>query len=271
MADFAVPGYRRNIGTPGSTDRLARPKPLSVFDLFTVGIGPSSSHTVGPMRAAAAFTTELTELTGRLESVARVTVDLYGSLAATGAGHGTMNAVLVGLEGTLPDLVTPAELATASTRIEKDGAVLLGGVRPVPLRASDLALHPREVLARHSNGMTFAAFSDDGELIAASTYFSIGGGFIEREGSADSAAGSTPEAEEPLPFSTAVELLEHCARESIGFSEVMLRNELPRRSEAEVRAGILHIRDVMEECKNNALVRDGDLPGTLRVRRRAPA
>jgi L-serine dehydratase len=235
-----------------------------VFDLFTVGIGPSSSHTVGPMRAAAAFAAELAD---SLDRVAAVTIDLYGSLAATGGGHGTFPALLIGLEGTLPDVVTPVELATATTRIETDGAVLLCGVTPIPLRTADLRLHPREVLARHSNGMVFAALDADGELVATSTYFSIGGGFIEREGEVTDVA----EQNDPLPFSTAAELLAHCAREGIGFSDVMLRNELARRDEAEVRSGLLHIRDVMEECKNSALFREGDLPGSLKVRRRAPA
>ena len=245
--------------------------PLSSFDLFTVGIGPSSSHTVGPMRAAASFAADLAEH-GMLDAVASLTVRLYGSLAATGAGHGTMSAVLIGLEGRLPDQVLPEEMETILARIESTGTLKLAGSHELAFRESDIALHPLTVLDGHPNGMTFAAHGADGEPILEATYFSIGGGFIYREGDNrdGSSATGAPTVSDPLPFRTAAQLLAHCRNEGLSFSGVMMRNELSRRSEAEVTAGLLHIRDVMDECKNNSLERTGNLPGTLNVRRRAP-
>nr|WP_267910413.1 L-serine ammonia-lyase [Lacisediminihabitans changchengi] len=239
--------------------------------MFTVGIGPSSSHTVGPMRAAAAFAAELCEPEASgvelIDRVRAIRVHLYGSLAATGAGHGTMDAVLVGLEGYLPDEILPAEMTERLAAQRVSGEVLVSGRRPVALMASDIRLHPLTVLDQHTNGMVFEALDADGALLRAATYFSIGGGFIEREGAGRVDVSSGPD---PLPFATAAELLAHCSAEGLPISGVMLRNELSRRSEPEVMAGLMHIRDVMEECKNNSLARSGNLPGGLNVRRRAP-
>lgn len=245
--------------------------PLSSFDLFTVGIGPSSSHTVGPMRAAASFAADLAEH-GMLTSVASLSVRLYGSLAATGAGHGTMSAVLIGLEGRLPDQVLPDEMAKILSRIEEAGTLHLAGSRDVPFTEGAIALHPLTVLDGHPNGMRFAAYDAQGAAVLEATYFSIGGGFIYREGDNRDGSSSTGPASvaDPLPFRTAAQLLAHCRTEGLNFSGVMLRNELARRSLDEVTAGLLHIRDVMDECKNNSLERTGNLPGTLKVRRRAP-
>jgi len=243
--------------------------PLSCFDLFTVGVGPSSSHTVGPMRAAASFSADLAEQ-GMLDSVATLGVRLYGSLAATGAGHGTMSAVVIGLEGNLPDQVLPAEMEEIRTRIGDTGLLRLNASQPVPFREDDIALHPLTVLEGHPNGMRFAAFNAAGETILDATYFSIGGGFIYREGDSHDGSSGREHRADPLPFRTAAQLLAHCHAEGLNFSGVMLRNELSRRPEAEVVAGLLHIRDVMDECKNNSLTRTGSLPGGLKVRRRAP-
>ena len=240
---------------------------ISVFDLFTIGIGPSSSHTVGPMRAAADFAGRVSAA-GLLDRVEVLSVDLYGSLASTGRGHGTFTAVLLGLEGALPDRILPAEVDAGVARIQRQGTVLVGGTRTVPFSVDAIVLHPLTVLPRHPNGMRFAVADAAGRVLAAETYYSLGGGFIAREG-ADGADNSVPRPV-PLPFETAAELLAHCDAHGIGFGGVMLRNELARRSEAEVVSELLHIRDVMNDCVTSSLTRDGFLPGGLQVRRRAP-
>jgi len=237
---------------------------IGVFDLFTVGIGPSSSHTVGPMKAAADFVGRLgpTVLTAD-----RIEASLYGSLAATGRGHGTLRAVLLGLEGCQPETVLPLEIDERTAAIERDGRVRLAGLRPVPFRSAAIDLQLQTQLPRHSNAMRFAAYSGDA-LLDEAIYYSIGGGFIERDGdlpSPDSAGDPIP-----FPFMTSEELLGHCAREGMGVADVMLRNELATRDESAVRSGILHLRDVMDACVESSLTRVGELPGGLNVRRRAP-
>ncbi|NKX54108.1 L-serine ammonia-lyase [Arthrobacter mobilis] len=252
---------------------------ISVFDLFTVGIGPSSSHTVGPMRAAHQFTARLAK-EGRLESVAGLRVDLYGSLAATGRGHGTFTAVLLGLEGFEPETILPAEVDEALARIEDTGILRLGAelvagadqARPITYSVADMVLHPLTVLPRHTNGMKFAVLDAAGQVLVEETYFSVGGGFIIREGAEDAVLDRLEStlAEQPYPFRTAAEMLGHCKDTGLGISGVMMANELTFRSEEQIRAGLLHIWDVMEECKNSSLGRTGELPGGLKVRRRAP-
>ena len=244
---------------------------VGVFDLFSVGIGPSSSHTVGPMRAAAVFAGELAER-GLAERAAGLRVDLYGSLAATGRGHGTMAAVMLGLEGRHPELILPDEVEASLARIAADGALLLAGIRSLPYAERDMILHPLTVLARHTNGMKFEVTDAAGAVVHQATFFSVGGGFIVREGEEQARAEQLAASKHdlPLPFRTAAELLAHCREQGLTFSGVMLRNELATRTEAEVTAGLLHIRDVMEECKNSSIARTGTLPGGLNVRRRAP-
>jgi len=238
---------------------------IGVFDLFTIGIGPSSSHTVGPMRAAADFATRIG---ARVGDVATLEVHLYGSLAATGRGHGTFTAVLLGLEGNQPDRILPAQVDAEIERIAAGGELMLAGVRPLRFGVGDIVLHPLTVLPRHPNGMKFRVLDVAGEAIADDTYFSLGGGFIAREGATD--ADRAPQNPIPMPFETAAELLEHCDREGLNFSTVMLANELATRGESEVGSELLHIRDVMQECVDSSLGRDGMLPGGLQVRRRAP-
>ena len=251
---------------------------VGVFDLFTVGIGPSSSHTVGPMRAGAAFAAELADA-GVLASVAGLRVDLYGSLAATGRGHGTFPAVLLGLEGFAPEEILPEQMEERLTEIEASGKIQLGG----QLEASDggvvleygiadIVLHPLTVLPRHTNGIRFAVSGADGEVLHEATFFSVGGGFIVRDGEEETAAVELEASKQalPYPFRTAVQLLEHCTANGLSISQVMLANELVSRSEEEIRAGLLHIRDVMDQCKDSAIARSGLLPGGLKVRRRAP-
>lgn len=249
---------------------------ISVFDLFKVGIGPSSSHTVGPMRAAHLFVAHL-ERAGLLDAVRGLRVDLYGSLAATGKGHGTFTAVLLGLEGYDPETVLPDEVDSSLARIEETGELRLGeqlGRDPVLVRfgVPDMVLHPLTVLPRHTNGMRMGVVDAEGELIDEQTYFSVGGGFIIREGAEDEVLDRIESAvsELPYPFTTAVELLGHAKAHGISIAEVMLENEKALRDEATVRDGLHHIWDVMEGCKNSALERTGLLPGGLNVRRRAP-
>jgi L-serine dehydratase len=251
---------------------------VGVFDLFSVGIGPSSSHTVGPMRAAAVFAGELVDA-GVLSAVAGLRVDLYGSLAATGRGHGTMTAVLLGLEGFAPEKILPEEVEERLAAIEATRKLRLCSQVPgadsriLEYGEADIVLHPLTVLPRHTNGMKFAASGADGTVLHEATFFSVGGGFIVRDGEEDAAREEleSTKAALPFPFRTAVGLLRHCTDNGLSISEVMLANEKASRTEPDIRSGLLHIRDVMEECKNSAIARTGLLPGGLKVRRRAPA
>lgn len=249
---------------------------ISVFDLFKVGIGPSSSHTVGPMRAAYAFVQHLV-VQEHLASTTHISVDLYGSLAATGKGHGTFTAVMLGLEGYEPDRILPEEVEAAIARMTDTGVLRLGAglterPREINYRVEDMAQRPLTVLPFHTNGMKFTAVDEAGAQLLAETYFSVGGGFIVREGAEDIVAGRLEEAvqEKPYPFTTGAELLGHCRDNDMTFASVMLANELVKRSETEVRSGLTHIWEVMEACKDSALTRTGVLPGGLNVRRRAP-
>ncbi len=240
---------------------------ISVFDLFSVGIGPSSSHTVGPMRAAARFVDELRQ-SGRLALVAEVQVDLYGSLAATGAGHGTQPAILLGLDGHHPETIRTDVKEARLAELRSGAALLLGGDIPITLSESDMVLHPLTVLPTHPNGMRLVAVDADGNTLAEETYFSIGGGFVVTEAEA-SVEDRGPEPTLGLTFSSAEELLKLTETEAMSISEVMLAHETATRSEAEVRMRLLHLRDVMVECATNGISRTGILPGGLRVRRRA--
>ncbi|MDQ0617101.1 L-serine ammonia-lyase [Arthrobacter globiformis] len=244
---------------------------VGVFDLFSIGIGPSSSHTVGPMRAAAVFAGEL-KSSGKLESVASLRVDLYGSLAATGHGHGTMTAILLGLEGYHPDLILPDEVEDRLAAIAETGTLRLAGAVPLPYGVKDMVLRPLTILPRHTNGMTFTVSDAEGGILHKATFFSVGGGFIVREGEEDAALKELAESKKelPLPFRTAAELLEHCRSRGLSIGDVMLVNERASRSEEDIRAGLLHIYSVMEGCVEVSLKREGLLPGGLKVRRRAP-
>jgi L-serine dehydratase len=253
---------------------------LTIFDLFTVGIGPSSSHTVGPMRAASLFATGL-ERSGLLASVEALRIDLYGSLAATGVGHGTPGALLLGLEGRSPETILPAEVEERGAAVRASGRVMLAGQRAVPASAEAIVMHPLTVLPQHSNGMRFTAYNSAGGVVHTETFYSVGGGFVEREaaepsqdggrgageGTRDELGGAPPV---PFPFRTAEELLGHCTREGLSFSGVMLANEVAARPCDEIVARILAIRRVMDECVETSVARTGLLPGGLDVRRRAP-
>jgi L-serine dehydratase len=244
---------------------------VGVFDLFSIGIGPSSSHTVGPMRAAAVFAEDL-KSAGVLEGVASLRVDLYGSLAATGHGHGTMTAVLLGLEGYHPELILPDEVEERLASIAETGTLQLSGSVALPYGVKDMILHPLTVLPRHTNGMKFAVSDAGGNVLHEATFFSVGGGFIVREGEEDAAQQELDESKKelPLPFRTAAELLGRCQSKGLSIADIMLVNERASRSGEDIREGLLHIYSVMEGCVEVSLKREGLLPGGLKVRRRAP-
>jgi L-serine dehydratase len=244
---------------------------VGVFDLFSIGIGPSSSHTVGPMRAAAVFAEEL-KSSGALDRVASLRVDLYGSLAATGHGHGTMTAILLGLEGFHPELILPEEVEERLAAIAETGMLRLAGEVPLPYGVKDMVLRPLTILPRHTNGMTFTIFDAEEEILHTATFFSVGGGFIVREGEEDAAQQQLEESKKelPLPFRTAAELLGRCQSKGLSIAGIMLVNEKASRSEEDIREGLLHIYSVMEGCVEVSLKRQGLLPGGLQVRRRAP-
>lgn len=241
---------------------------LSVFDLFKVGIGPSSSHTVGPMLAGNAFAGEL-EKRRLLERTARVQLDLYGSLALTGDGHGTTGAALSGLEGDQPGSVDPAHLARRTAELKNNAALMLAGARAVPFDyARDMRLHKGLFLPRHSNAMTLTAFDANGVALLARTYYSVGGGFIRTEEDFDVPAETWPAP--PYPYETANELFAHCARESKTIAQIVLANEEFWHSGAEVRQRMQTIIEVMRGSVERGCCTDGVLPGGYNVQRRAP-
>ncbi|MFE4410935.1 L-serine ammonia-lyase [Streptomyces sp. NPDC056821] len=243
---------------------------LSVFDLYSVGIGPSSSHTVGPMRAARRFV-RLLERDGLLDEAARVQAELYGSLGATGRGHGSDQAVVLGLEGEDPATVDTDRSDDRVAAVRAGGTLLLGGKHRIRFDGDrDLVLYRRRSLPAHPNGMVFRALAADGRELAARTYYSVGGGFVVDEGAtgADRVVADTTPVR--FPFSSGAELLDVCARENLSISEVMLANERAWRSEPEVRAGLLDLWAVMRACVDRGCRREGVLPGGLRVPRRAP-
>ena len=237
---------------------------VSVFDLFSVGIGPSSSHTVGPMRAAHRFVDQLVA-DGRLADVARIRVELYGSLGATGAGHGTPGAVLLGLEGSAPETVDPAEARSRVDAIRADRRLRLAGEHPIEFDpGADIVLSLR-AMEFHSNGMVFTAFAEDGGELLHRVYYSVGGGFVLAEGETTAATPAVPH-----PFTTGAELVGLAVANDCRIAEIMARNEAAL-GHGELREGLLRIWAVMRECVDNGLRAEGVLPGGLRVRRRAPA
>ncbi|MCZ2404038.1 L-serine ammonia-lyase [Paenarthrobacter sp. Z7-10] len=244
---------------------------LSVLDLFSIGIGPSSSHTVGPMRAAKRFTDGLTS-SGQLAATVRVQAELFGSLGATGRGHGSDKAVVLGLAGQDPETVDTATADDQVAAAALDAQLLLGGEHRVDFNfEKDVVLHRRKSLPAHPNGMTFRALDHAGDVLRERTYYSVGGGFVVDEDAAGADRIVPDSTVLPYPFNTGAGLLAHCARENMSISDVMLANELVWRSEAELRAELLRIWSVMQECVDNGCASEGILPGGLKVTRRAPA
>ncbi|MFK4122644.1 L-serine ammonia-lyase [Streptomyces longwoodensis] len=242
---------------------------ISVFDLFSIGIGPSSSHTVGPMRAARMFVRRLRN-EGLLPSVASVRCELYGSLGATGHGHGTPKAVLLGLEGDSPRTV---DVETADERvaaIRETGRLRLLGEHEVPFAFDDdLVLHRRKALPYHANGMTVWAHDADGTELLTKTYYSVGGGFVVDEDAVGEDRIKLDDTVLKYPFRTGDELLRLTKETGLSISSLMLENERAWRTEDEIRVGLLEIWRVMRECVGRGMSREGILPGGLKVRRRA--
>jgi L-serine dehydratase len=242
---------------------------ISVFDLFKVGIGPSSSHTVGPMRAAALFARSVAD-DGLLRSVARVRVQLFGSLGATGHGHGSVKAVVLGLSGEQPELVDPAAAQPLVDAVRASGVLPLPGSAGIAFDIDeDVILHRRKRLPFHSNAMRFAALDGEGAELSARTYYSVGGGFVLGEDAAGQPKIVPDTTPVPYPFSTGAQLLAHTTATGLPVSEIMLANELVRRDKAQVREGLLHIWAVMQECVARGCAAEGVLPGGMKVRRRA--
>ncbi|KQX97279.1 serine dehydratase [Rhodanobacter sp. Root480] len=245
---------------------------VSVFDLFKIGIGPSSSHTVGPMRAAARFAERWLEEKGVLDQVARVRAELFGSLALTGRGHGTDKAVLLGLEGQHPDTIDPDGIPATLERIRSSGRLQLLGKRDIAFdEKSDLVFNKRQKLPFHTNGMRFSAYDADGNLLATRDYYSVGGGFVVNKDEAAEDRIVADTTEQPYPFSSGDRMLALCEQHGMTIAQLMMSNESVWRSEAETRAGLLTIWQAMQDCVTRGLRSPGTLPGGLHVARRAPA
>jgi L-serine dehydratase len=242
---------------------------VSVFDLFSVGIGPSSSHTVGPMRAAKMFTARLRD-EGRLGEVARVKAELFGSLGATGHGHGSPKAVLLGLEGHGPETVEPAAVEDRVAEIRSTNRIRLDGTRDIRFYVDqDLVLHRRKSLPLHPNGMRFTATDAAGAEVLTATYYSVGGGFVADDETTGTDRIKPDQTRVEHPFSSGAQLLAQATESGLSISEVMLANELSWRDEDTVRKQLLHIWRVMRECVDNGCRNTGELPGGLKVARRA--
>ncbi len=248
---------------------------VSVFDLFKIGIGPSSSHTVGPMRAALLFVHRLAA-DAQLEATARLRCDLYGSLGATGKGHGSDTAVLLGLLGHAPDTVEVQGIPALLSGVRGSQALVLdGGHRIAFNEKADLIFHRRETLPFHANGMRFSAFDAAGQLINERCYYSVGGGFVV----SDEIAADGERQKRLLPDTTTLahpfhsgdELMALCNTLGLSIAQLMRRNERHWRSDAEIDAGLLHIWQVMQDCVQRGCSTDGVLPGGFKVRRRAAA
>jgi L-serine dehydratase len=256
-------GYNRSVKT-------------SLFDLFKIGVGPSSSHTMGPMRAAKGFISDI-QRAGLLENVARVQAELYGSLALTGMGHGTDRAILLGLLGEEPRTIDPAKVDAKLSEVRQSGRLPLLRQQLVPFRETENMLfhrdemYPPAALTKHPNGMRFTAVDATGSILRQDIYFSIGGGFIVTDGQAGGDAPVMTMAAVPFPFRSSEELLGICEQHGMTIAELMLRNEsaLQNGSENAVREGILEIWRVMQDCVARGMETSVILPGGLNVRRRA--
>jgi L-serine dehydratase len=239
---------------------------ISTFELFKIGIGPSSSHTVGPMVAAKRF---LDEVRDACEvEIGRITVEIYGSLAWTGRGHGTDTAICLGLLDEAPASVDPDSVAARVQHLRVSRQVQVGNAALASFDpGSAIIFNKSDVLPLHSNGMRFRALAGDGSVVRESVFYSIGGGFVVREGEINDGQVAVAE----LPFDTAAELLRICNQRAISIADVQFINELATRSEDEIRQGLDAIRDAMFACIDRGLRLDGELPGGLKVKRRAKA
>ncbi len=247
---------------------------VSVFDLFKIGIGPSSSHTVGPMRAARRFVDRLAVAAGPLARVARIECRLHGSLGATGKGHGSDKAVLLGLMGESPETVPIDSIPDRLAQVRSEGRLMLAGGHAIAFHEpTDLLFLRREQLPLHTNGMRLAAFDAEGTELDARIYYSVGGGFIiGDEAAADGSrhAVIAPDTTVlPLPFHSGAELLAQCRAHGLSIAALMRRNERHWRDDAAIDTGLLHIWQVMQDCVQRGCATEGVLPGGFKVRRRA--
>ncbi|MEO1527757.1 MAG: L-serine ammonia-lyase [Planctomycetota bacterium] len=242
---------------------------VSVFDLFKIGIGPSSSHSVGPMLAAKSF---IDELASTLDQVGQIRVELFGSLALTGLGHATDTSVIMGLEGEQPDTIDPECIQPRVSQIRTSREICLGRSKTIPfVEEQDLVFNRRETLKAHSNAIRFQAFRSRGESpIVEATYYSIGGGFIVREG-ADVAPLETDSHEVPFPFASGKELLDLADEHDCALSDLAWRNENALRSSDETKVGLERIWKTMRDCVDRGCRTEGILPGGLNIERRAPS
>ena len=245
---------------------------VSTFDLFKIGIGPSSSHTVGPMRAAARFAQKWLEESGRLTDTVRVRAEVFGSLALTGRGHGTDKAVLMGLEGHMPNAIDPDLIPAALARIRSEKKLRLLGKHEIAFdEKRDLVMNKRQKLPYHTNGMRFSAFDAKDELIKTRDYYSVGGGFVvnQDEAAQDRIVADTTEL--PYPFHSGDELLAQCQRHGISIAGLMFANEHAWRDGRAIHAGLQEIWAAMQACVARGIREEGTLPGGLHVKRRAPS
>jgi L-serine dehydratase len=244
---------------------------LSVFDLFKIGIGPSSSHTVGPMRAALRFARSL-ESGDMLAAVTRVQCDLYGSLALTGRGHATDTALLLGLSGEDPEIVDPDRVDDLVGEIRATNELPLLGRRPLRFtEPDDLRFHPAQLLPLHPNGLRLTAYGSDGDVLHSEEFYSVGGGFVVTadEAEAGNTGGSEPEGTLPHPFRSAADLLVIGEREGLTIAEIVTANETAWRSANDTSAGLDRIWSAMQQCIERGCRSEGELPGGLSVPRRA--
>jgi L-serine dehydratase len=243
--------------------------PTSVFDLFKIGIGPSSSHTVGPMRAALMFAEALRD-GGVLPNMSAIRSELFGSLGATGKGHGSDKAVLLGLEGEAPDRIDSESIAARLATIRAQKSINVLGTHRIAFdEPQQLIFHRRQSLPFHPNGMTFTALGANGEELLKKTYYSVGGGFVVNEsetGEKRIVPDTTPV---PYPFSSGNDLLALAKQHDMPFSALMMENEKTWRSEADIRAGLLRIWDVMQQCVKHGCEQEGVLAGGMKLKRRA--
>ncbi|MCL5260728.1 MAG: L-serine ammonia-lyase [Gammaproteobacteria bacterium] len=240
---------------------------ISIFDIFSISIGPSSSHTAGPMRAAFAFCQELLEQ-HKLTSIHKITIDLYGSLALTGRGHKTDGAIFLGLEGEEPATVDPENSKSRVKQIENLKKLNLLKQHTIDFAPDeDLHWHLNETLPFHTNGLRFTALNQNAQIILTQVYYSVGGGFIVKEGD-EAAQKNLPV---PYPFTTAKDLWQICNEHNLKIKDVIFANELSWHTENEIRDKLLNIAAIMESTIKKGLATDGILEGQLKLKRRAKA
>ena len=245
---------------------------ISVFDMFSVGIGPSSSHTVGPMRGAAEFAKELANDTERFQRINNIKVELFGSLGQTGIGHGTGKAVILGLSGELPETIDVDKIDPLLEEVRTTETLKLNGTKSIQFpNKNAIIFHRRKTLPKHANALTFFAYQDD-TLICEQTYYSIGGGFIIKDEDFDDtkAHAATLQTKVPLPFNSAAELLSQCKNHGLSISSLMLKNESTFQSPHVIKQRLHEIWLVMKACIQRGINTEGILPGGLKVVRRAP-